>query len=94
MIKNNQNMLMHFLLQIYCCPWFWGFIIKTFEILNGKVVLLIKIILKILAHFGIEKSLRDHLVKTPDFINGATGAQRAGAICSQSHSEAVVNTRR
>ena len=43
------------------------------------MILLIKIILKILTRFGTEKGLRNHLVKTPYFTNGATGAQREEA---------------
>lgn len=46
-----------------------------------------KIILKIFTHFGVEKDLKDWLVKPLDLINGATGAQRAGTICSGSHSK-------
>lgn len=51
------------------------------------MILLIKIILKIFSHFGVEKDLRDFLVKPLDHINGVTRAQRAGAICSWSHSK-------
>ena len=53
------------------------------------MILLIKIILKIFTHFGVEKDLRDCLVKPLDHTNGVTGAQRAGEICSWSHSKQV-----
>lgn len=56
-----------------CCPWFWGFIIKTLEILNGKVILLIEIILKIFTQFWIGRDLRHHLVNTPYFIKLVPG---------------------
>jgi hypothetical protein len=77
--KNDQKLSKYaneFLLQIYCCPWFCGFIMKTFEILNGEVILLIKVILKKFICFWI----RDRLVKSSYLINGVTGVQRMGII--------------